>query len=87
MSGSGQPHDVFAGEPSAENNWIAYDPIVGKLRKYPHEGMDEETANVFTREVLDPYDATIKKTYGPEHFHGEKGLPLAMGLRVMLGYS
>ncbi len=87
MSGPGKPHEAFAGGPSVENNWIAYDPVARKLRKYPHEGMDEETANAFTREVLDPYDAAIKKAYGHEHFHGEKGLPLAMGLRVMLGYS
>lgn len=74
---------VFQMPPCEDNGWITYSEELGRLVAYPEPGGSQGLADI-KNGMLEEYDQSIKKQYGPEHFHGEEGMPIMAALRNVL---
>lgn len=79
-------HEVFQKPPCDENRWVSFSEEYGCIVPFLPPGRDEN--DVFRRSFQSfiDYDREIKEEYGEEHFHGEKGVRLMLGLRMGLGW-
>lgn len=72
-------------EPREENQYISYDERHGCIIAHAM-GSRKQGAVDAQNKILLEYDKAIKERFGAEHFHGEEGMPLAMPVRVAMGW-
>ena len=79
-------HEIFQQPPCDDNRWIAFSDEYGCIVPHlPPGKKDNEHFQAAVKMFLD-YDRSIKEHYGQDHFHGEKGVGLALGVRMGLGW-
>lgn len=78
-------HKIFQQPPCEENRFFSFDDDLGYVTQFappwaPNADLEE------MRKPFAAYDKAIKDEFGSDHFLGEEGMPLPIGMRMGLGW-
>ena len=78
-------HEIFQKPPCEENQYFSFDETSGCVIAYAGGCRTQEAADSLNLAIMD-CDKSIKEHLGADCFHGQKGVPLYLGIRMALGW-